>query len=608
MCQIMQHRGPDDEGAAFIRSDTVGASGVAVHTLRQPITADTRLLHDVALGHRRFSIIAPTSAGHQPFWSTDGNLCLVFNGEIYNYVELRQELEAQGMHFRTDTDTEVLLQAFRCWDTDALAKLRGFWAFALYDARRRAVLLSRDPIGKAPLYICKIPGGFAWASEIKALRLIAAPDTMAPREQAIRDFVEHGWRDLDNHTFYSGVDTFPAGSFAWVREGSLGEATRFWSIPTERATERELPANDAVAQFRELFFQAVTRQLRADVPLAAELSGGMDSSSIVAAAISLGHALSTYTVRFPQAHSNEEPYARILKDRYRARVDYHVVEEPADSFWAYANDYLALMDEPFHAPNMVTNFVVWQEMANDGIRVSLNGAAGDEVLAGYTNDYAWRYIRHLLRQKRIGRAATELIRYRELPGGLLAVRHLVRVMRRSISRASDDDLLRVPAIRHHGSTGPRDDLEGILIDLMGNWRMNYWLRSGMQSCMGVPMEVRTPFLDRDLVEFAFRLPTSYLIRNGWHKWILREAMRGSLPEEIVWRKRKMGFPFPIREWLAASRGRFLSVVADMDCPYLDLERMRNRYVELSQGNPYRLWRLMAVALWWKRCVLQKAIE
>ena len=597
MCRVMAHRGPDDQGIAFF--NTSNPSAVDPASRRHDVDC---IWHDLAVGHRRFSIIDPTPEGHQPFWSEDLKLCLTFNGEIYNYVELRSEMARQGVVFRTSSDTEVLLKAYQCWGIGMFSRLRGFWALALHDKDKNATLLSRDPLGKAPLYLANMRNGVAWASEIKALRIVAHPAAFEPRAQAIDDFIRHGWRDVDNLTCYQGVQTLPAGTHAWVADGRLGDPVRYWQIPATRIPATELSESEAIRHFQSAFNTAVTRRLRADVPLAFELSGGMDSSSIVTAALEMGQDIRTYTVKFSDPDSDEEPFARKIKDRYGSRVDYRVIRPGQDDFWREADAYVAMMDEPFHSPNMLTNRSVWQSMAKDGIRVSLNGAAGDEVLAGYGSDYAWPNIVRLLRAGSFWRAGTELARHKELPWGLLAAREAYRFARRRSKPAPALGLLRTSSGRHHDE-GPSDDLQGLMVSLMGNWRMNYWLRSGHQSAMSVPLEVRAPFLDQDLVDFCFRLPAEYLIRDGWHKWILRKAMGDQLPPDIAWRKRKMGFPFPIREWLVQSRERFFDITDTVDCPHVDITMLHSRYEHLAQADPNTLWRVMSVLLWWKRCVL-----
>jgi len=601
MCRAMAHRGPDDEGLEFF----LGNQPVVPRGSNPASTPHAHFAHDLALGHRRFSIIDPSPAGHQPFWAEDRTACLAINGEIYNYIELRGQLQQLGYSFHTSSDTEVLMQAYRAWGTDMLVRLRGFWSFALYDLRKRAVLLSRDPLGKAALYIVPLSRGVAWASEIKALRNVAKPGAFTPRAQAIDDFVRHGWRDLDHRTSYEDVVTLPAGSFAWIEQGRLGRPTRYWQLPSARVSEQDLSIPAAAEKVRELLFQSVERRLRADVPLGCDLSGGLDSSSIAAAIAETGRHIATYTVKFDEAHSDEEPFARVLAKRYPQAIEYHVLRPPREAFWESANDYVALMDEPFHSPNLFTNFSILKLMAGRGLRVSLSGGAGDEVFAGYSSDFALPYIRHLLRNRMVGRGLKELLAHSEWPAGLLLAKESKRRLRLWMSRSEDGGLLRTRGAR---TDSPRTDLQGLLLDLMSNWRMNYWLRSGHQSCMGVPMEVRAPFMDVDLVDYVFRLPVTYLIRDGWHKWILRKAMAPLLPEQITWRKRKMGFPFPIREWLAHSKNVFFGTTRGLDCPFLDADALRERYDSLSQTNPNYLWRAMSVALWWKRCVLGEELR
>jgi len=248
MCRAMAHRGPDDEGIEFF----LGNQPAMPQGSYPASMSQARFAHDVALGHRRFSIIDPSPAGHQPFWSEDRTACLVVNGEIYNYIELRTQLQQLGYSFHTSSDTEVLVQAYCAWGTDMLFRLRGFWSFALYDLRKRAVLLSRDPLGKAALYIVPLSRGVAWASEIKALRTVAKPGSFTPRAQAIDDFVRHGWRDLGDRTCYEDVATLPAGSFAWIEQGRLGTPTRYWQLPAARVSEQDVSIPAAAEKVREL--------------------------------------------------------------------------------------------------------------------------------------------------------------------------------------------------------------------------------------------------------------------------------------------------------------------------------------------------------------------
>lgn len=612
MCKAMAHRGPDDEGFAFIdrhgKHALLGTSLAfsTLHPDKTIVVQDRQIEYDLALGHRRFSIIDLSVAAHQPFWSEDGRIGLTFNGEIYNYEYIRDKLLSLGHAFHTASDTEVLLKAYREWGIEAFSYLRGFWAIAIYDADTHTVLLCRDPLGKAPLYYAPMANGIAWASEIKALRPVALPGAFQPREQAIHDFVQYGYRDVDNLTCYSGIRTLPAGTYTWLDTNCAIQPHAYWRLPVERRTEGEISPDEAIKTFREKFIVAVERRLRADVPVACELSGGMDSSSIVAAAVSLGRSVNTFTVKFDEVHSDEEPFARHLHDRYPNLIDYHVIRPEHNDFWEAADDYVALMDEPFHLPNLYTNFTVWKTMAKSGIRVSLNGAGGDELLAGYRSDYAAQLIHYLFRHGQLTAALRELLKARERPGHRILAAHYRRLLTQRFGHFDDGQILRTPSATE--PCGPHQDLLGRLQDLMGNWRMNYWLRSAHQSWMGVPMEVRAPFLDVDLCDFVFSLPPTYLIRDGWHKWILRKAMADILPAEIAWRRLKMGFPFPIKEWLVASKAHYFRVTAQYDCPFIDAAAMKNSYDRMIEVNPHYLWRAMSVTLWWIRSIMEATIS
>jgi asparagine synthase (glutamine-hydrolysing) len=621
MVREMRHRGPDDRGVTLI--DRV--SGRAMDLAAGATGAS--MPHDVGLGHSRFSIVDLSPAGHQPFWSADRRVCVTFNGEIYNHVELRRELEKLGHVFRSNSDTEVLVQSYQRWGTECFSRFVGFWAIALYDASRRAVLLSRDRIGKAPLYLARHAGSLWFASEVPAILSATGRRAFAVRGQAVADFMAHGWRDVHHQTFYEGIESFPNACFAWVGADGNYHPREYWRLPRRRLTERELPVEEAIAEFRRRLADAVAVRMRADVPIGFELSGGLDSSCLLAAAASGGHRIHAYTVSFPGTSADEEPYARLMHERYRGLVDYTVLRPLADDFWGEADEYVARIAEPFHAPNILTNRGIWRAMAARGIRVSINGAAGDESWGGYFNDYYEPFLRQLARRGDIGPLINNCRLFGEAPHKPWSATFLRR-FGRALQQAGDgggpdsgyltssfgsrtfalpDELNPLRPGLAPGP-GPARDLEGMLVDHMGPWRMNYWLRVSNPSYMSVPTELRCPFLDHRLVELAFTVPTTYLIRDGWLKWLPRVAMAGKLPPEIAWRKRKMGFPFPYNQWAIESRGRFFAMLAGTDCPWVDGGRLRRSYDSLARSNPLFLWRVMSLCLWWKKCVLGESLQ
>jgi asparagine synthase (glutamine-hydrolysing) len=607
----MRHRGPDDEGMALIdpggdkRIDL--ATGSTMNDVRLRHNGDPESIScSIALGHRRFALVDPGPQSHQPFWSLDGSCCLTWNGEIYNYVELRRELEALGRQFATRSDTEVLLAAYQVWGTACFDRFIGFWAIALYDAGKRAVLLSRDRIGKAPLYTYRDSSGVYWASEIRALRTITPVADWTVREQSVVDFLRWGIRDIEGATFFNEVRTFPPASYSWL-DRVEAEATRFWSLPDNRLGQRDISPEEAGAMVRTTLLDAVQMRLRADVPLGVQVSGGLDSSSILALTAGLTDRVDAYTVSFPNPEANEEPYARAVADMYGSTVDYHVLSPPLSDPLEQLDGFVGLMGEPFHSPNQLTNHAIWEAIRGHGLRGVLYGAGGDEVFLGYPGQYSHPYLRWLIRRGRFGSAFREFARFPASYSSSAAKDWLVRAMltvhpsteewihRRSIPPGFDP----CRGLRGRSTMSqPPCELEARQRSNMDTWFIPYWTRIDNQNSMGVPIELRCPFLDHRVVELGFRLPVEYFIHDGWTKWILRLALNRDLPEKVAWRREKMGFPFPLSDWLSRSKSHLMSSLADLDCPFVDSASLHDNYDRLREIDPNYLWYILALGLWW----------
>jgi asparagine synthase (glutamine-hydrolysing) len=282
------------------------------------------------------------------------------------------------------------------------------------------------------------------------------------------------------------------------------------------------------------------------------------------------------------------------------------------------------MDEPFHSPNMETSQRLWKQMASQGIRVSINGAAADECFGGYPGMYHIPQLSRMLESGRLVSLHREAAKLSEAPAAPLsalylsrlrkAVVHSIRTRFPGLDRKSPTVMATYARAGRVLGGAPRatlrrtENLDDLLLGNMTDWMMNYWLRSGHQNFMGVPVEVRAPFLDHRVVEFGFRLPTSFLMRDGWLKWIIREAVKDIMPDEVTWRRNKMGFPFPYETWLPANKQRFFAMVEGDECPHLDIDGLRGSYDVLAASDPTLLWRAMSVCLWWKRCVLGRPLE
>lgn len=617
MSASVAHRGPDDEGYALIarRSGTVRAfAGPTTPELSEPLppfsTAGPAPEADLALLHRRFSIFDPSPAGHQPFLDPAGEVCAVFNGEVYNWVELRAELEAAGHRFRTRCDTEVLVAAFREWGRACFERFNGMWAVAIYDARSGELVLARDRLGQRPLYLASGGGRLLFASEIKALRAHPAVDGDAVSGAMVAAYLRSGLRDVDGRTFYEAVESLPPGTSLAVGPDGAARSERYWSLPVRREAAGGATARrEAARELRRRLTDAVRLRLRADVPIAFELSGGMDSSALVALARDEGHEPTAYTVTYDDPRFDESPFAREVARRYG--LDHRILTPRLDRFWDEADDFVALQEEPFHSVNVHVNQWLRRQIRADGHRVLISGAAGDELFAGY-HEYLLAYLRGGEGGRRASPGERAWIFARHLVPHLAGhARDLLLDPGRAYRRLTEGpepgtgalaDRLLAPALRPLGRETASYGLEGLLRANMERLKLPYWLAAGDKTNMGIPIEPRVPFLDPGVVELAFRMPAGYLVRRGWTKWILRKAVEDVVPRPVTWRRKKMGFPVPLGDWLGANRERVVRVFREMDNPYLERGAVLDGLDHLLEHRPPLLWRALSLELWHRRVI------
>jgi asparagine synthase (glutamine-hydrolysing) len=602
-------RGPDDEGICFI--DRSGRRATHCRTGRTVPNIAARLPdyraesgavpHDAALLNTRFAIIDPSERGHQPFASADQSVIAVYHGEIYNHPELRSQLQKSGVVFRTACDTEVLVEGYRKWGDELWERLNGFWAVALFDGSDGSLVLSRDRFGVAPLYYREEAEGLFFASSIRPL-LDAVPRGGAIETGVLQGFIDTELKDYDERTCYARVKSAPPATALRIPAGACtlqdAAATVFWTYPDRAASVQELPFDKAVRDFRDIFLDAVAIRLRSDVRLAFELSGGLDSSSIVAAAAAQGETVTTYTLKVPE--SDEEPYARTLLQRYK--LDYRVVERPEADFLEDASEFIRIMEEPFHAPNVYTHYKLRQLMKQDGVHVVLAGSGGDEAFAGYQYDF-WPQARaDLMRQHQRMQAysfdvASNLRSWRR---SREAAWNTLKRIKRSVFNGGKPTVDRRPAVRNTAERFTRSypglDFHQQRLYHFQVGLLPYYLRSDDHFSMALPMEQRSPFLDYRIVDFGLRIPAAHLFRRGWTKYILRKAMEPFLPRAVIWRKEKMGFPFPLRPFLQQHRSAFVPLVDAVAQAGLSNERGSD-YDALLQRQPHRLWRICSTGLW-----------
>ncbi len=556
----------------------------------------------VALGFRRLAIIDLSEAASQPFSSDDGDLRLVYNGEVYNYRELRRELEAHGHRFRSASDTEVVLRAYEQWGTRCVERFNGMWAFALWDGRERRLVCSRDRFGIKPFYYAYENGRFVFASEPQAFRGVLP---LAPNRRVIRDFLELGRVDRGDETFFDRIRRLPSAHNLVLDDRGI-RVSRYWSL------EAGDPPNDPVEAVRETFLDAVRLHLRSDVPVGTCLSGGIDSSAIVVAvdhllrtehetAAAVGDRQRTYTAFFPDPGCDERPWAEAVVRQTSATPNWVTFDD--EDLVATLPTAVESQSEPFGSTSIFAQWFVMREARESGVTVMLDGQGGDELFAGY-DDYVGPYLADLLRRGRLPRFARDAYGFGSSP------RHLaVQVARpflydRVSARRRSARLLAHPGL---GEDGDRDRFPGTLRTMLDEMRTNELpklLRYEDRNSMAHRLEARVPFLDIRLVELAASLPGTHLLRGGETKAIFRKALADLLPDSVRVRRDKIGFATPERRFFTGALGSLAEEVFASDefesRELVDAGRARALLSAVRAGSvsdTQPVWRALNLHLW-----------
>jgi asparagine synthase (glutamine-hydrolysing) len=605
---VVAHRGPDGRGWQVFES----ASG------------------PVALGHRRLAIIDMTEAGLQPMFDATQRYSLVFNGEIYNYIELREELRAEGCVFTSASDSEVLLVALIKWGPATLKRLRGMFAFLFWDSRDQKLFAARDRFGIKPLYLTESSGGVAFASEIKQLLDLPGVERRMNIPRA-HDFLASGMTDHTSETLFIGVVQVRGGECVTVdASGSRPVVTvRRWytnTVSDLRLTERE-----AVERFRELLVDAVRIHLRADVTVGSCLSGGLDSSSIVCLmSQKLGGtaAINTVSACYAEKSVDEKPYMDQVVAASHSRP--HFVYPRADDVFTKASEITWHQDEPFGSTSIIAQWCVFEAARRAGVKVMLDGQGADEQLAGYHP--AFRYYTAGLARRgqlvQLARTIGERRQWHGTPVGSQLAHLLVALLPPNASpwlrgrhRAfMEHDWLGTDLLREHGNPAgalasasrsmalpPVTDLRSLCMTLTYASNLQMLLHWEDRNSMAHAVEARVPFLDHPLVEFSLALGNDHKIVGGDTKRVLRQAMAGVLPESVRQRRDKLGFATPEQIWF---RGPLRETVqAGIEATlrrYPDLfnaEGVRTLADDMLSGRrnlDFTLWRIISLGIWGQR--------
>ncbi len=586
----------------------------------------------LGLGHRRLSII-DLSAGQQPLYNEDRSVVVVYNGEIYNFRELTDELVAQGHRFRTRCDTEVIVHAWEQWGEECVRRFRGMFAFALWDSRRETLLLARDRLGIKPLFYARLGSGLLiFGSELKALRV--HPET--PRQidpQAVEDYFAYGYVP-EPKTIFHGVSKLPPGHVLTIRRGQAESPTRaYWDVPF-RPLER-LTVQEAQQELVHRLREAVRLRMVAEVPLGAFLSGGVDSSAVVAMMAGLSETpVNTCSISFGDPKFNEARYAESVAARYH--TNHHVEEVRSDDFDLI--DTLAeLYDEPYADSSAIPTYRVC-ELARKRVTVALSGDGGDETLAGYRR-YRWHTyeerVRSLLPDAArrhifglLGRVypkldwAPKVFRAKSTleslaRGSVEGYFHSVSLLSDSLrsklfSRQLRGDLggyQAVDVLRDHASRAPSTHPLSLVQYLdMKTYLPGDILTKVDRASMAHSLEVRVPILDHELVEWLSGLPPEMKLKGSQGKYVLKKAMEPYLPDDILYRP-KMGFEVPLASWFRGPlRQRVREAVLGPvigDAGLFDhafLKQMLDQHESRTRDYSVPLWSLLMFEAFQRRLV------
>ncbi len=600
------HRGPDDAGLFLDAKAGIG------------------------LGHRRLSILDTSPLGHQPMASPDGAAVLVFNGEIYNFRELRTELEGKGFTFKSRSDTEVLLNLYLAEGEAMLSRLNGIFALALWDSRTQSLMVARDGLGVKPLYFAETPNGFTFASEIKALMHLV-PEVRELDVVALHRYLSFLWCPGEGTPLKSVRKLLPGEAIA-VRDGRVQRRWTWYQLPVFRGIHADLSKSDALANTAAYLRQAVQRQMVADVPVGAFLSGGLDSSAVVAFAREVNPDIRCFTIESAgwgrEGITDDLPYARRVAQHLGVALD--VVRIDAGRMAGDLEHMVAQLDEPLADFAPLNVLYISQLAREQGMKVLLSGAGGDDLFTGYRRHLAvktdryWRWLPAEARQalddafarlnqrKPIFRRLAKFFNGAGLEGDARLVNYFVW------AREADLMSLYTPAFRAEvadaQATQPMLNFLSRLpesvspLDRTLALEQRFFLSDHNliytdKMSMAAGVEVRVPFLDMDLVDFAQRIPLGFKQRGRNGKWILKKAMEPYLPHDVVYRP-KSGFGAPLRRWIRHELRELVDDLLSEDSlgrrGLFNPQAVRKLIAENARGEvdgAYTLLSLLCIEIW-----------
>ena len=609
VAEALRHRGPDDSG-----SENFQDKGISV-----------------GLIHTRLSIIDLTQSGHQPFQSADGNWRLIFNGEIYNYLELKQELSSIGVHFETQSDTEVLLWAWRVWGTSSLKKLRGMFSFVVVDLVKKSLVAVRDPFGIKPLYLGQVGSGWGFASEIRALRILTGQGGDM-NHQVAYEYLTSGIYDRGSDTFFSGASSLPPGHMAVVDfSGAVANLKVDAWFERPSTIQINISWEEAQESLRQKLEQSVRLHLRADVGLGVALSGGLDSSVLTALIrkIEPDAEIKTFSFVAPGSQSDESYWSNAVSNHLG--TNQHLVAPTGHEVSKDIDDVVFAQGEPFGSLSIYAQYAIYRTASESGLKVIIDGQGGDEAFAGYFG-YPEARVRSLLEAGNLTGAILLLKNWSGYPkhkvsnaiasllGTYLEGKPRMSALARS-TRSKVDPWLKTKVLSDYEIASGQTTLENLLTQgplkhrylserlssALFSGEMLNLLRHGDRNSMRWSVESRVPYLDLELVALAQSLPEQYLLSQaGETKSILRHAMREFLPAEVLFRRDKVGFEAPDIQWLRQMSDHASALTEGLEnIPWIDkvvVDRSLQGVLDGKKTYSNVLWRLVNLAKWYKTSI------
>lgn len=540
MTDALAHRGPDGEG--LWQNEEIS----------------------VLMGHRRLSIIDLSDAGTQPMHYLE-RYTIIHNGEIYNYIELKEMLSKKGYSFRSQTDTEVIAAAYDHWKEECLQQFDGMFSFAIWDEKEKTLFAARDRFGEKSFFYFFDQQKLLFASEMKALWAAGVEKT--PNLRMLFNFITIGYTDnpeQPRETFFENISRLPPAHYLSYTPGDKElSIKKYWDIKPEHP-DKKISEETAIEKFTHLFRESVKRRLRSDVALGTSLSGGLDSSAVTALMYDVLSPVAppaAFTASFPGFEKDELDYAKQVAAQFK--LQHHVITPGVEELLHDWDKIVYHQEEPFGSASIFAQYKVYESAAQQGVKVLLDGQGADETLAGYSKYYKWHWQelfrkRKLYRSKELSLAkqkgVNEPFGFKNMIASYFPVFATVMLEKQYLLRAIrhpglHPDFVRLQSKEAYYTTPDHFTLNGVLHFNTCVHGLEELLRYADRNAMAHGLEIRLPFLSHELVEFVFSLPGHFKIHEGWTKWLLRKSMDRKLPENICWRTDKTGFEPPQKKWM-----------------------------------------------------------